>query len=91
MIIWINGPFGSGKTHTAHELKRRLNDSIIFDPEDVGYFIRNRMIHEGDFIDFQDYKLWRDSIRFFLESLDDNRTVIVPMTVTNKTYLKFQS
>lgn len=88
MIIWINGPFGSGKTHTAHELKRRLENSIIFDPEDVGYFIRNRMIHDGDLPDFQDYKLWRDSIRFYLKSLDNNnRTVIVPMTVTNEIYL----
>ncbi|MGL1893351.1 MAG: AAA family ATPase [Spirochaetaceae bacterium] len=88
MIIWLNGPFGSGKTHTANELKRRLDNSIIFDPEEVGYFIRNRMIHDGELPDFQDYKLWRDSTRYFLESLDvANRIVLVPMTVTNKQYL----
>jgi deoxyadenosine/deoxycytidine kinase len=87
MIIWINGPFGSGKTHTAHEIKRRLNNSIVFDPEEVGFFIRNRMIHDGNLPDFKSYKLWRDSTRYFLDNLDINRTVIVPMTVTNKEYL----
>lgn len=87
MIIWLNGPFGSGKTHTANEIKRRLNNSIIFDPEEVGFFIRNRMIHHGQLPDFQEYKLWRDSTRYFLDALDENRTVIVPMTVTNKIYL----
>jgi hypothetical protein len=24
MLLWINGPFGDGKTATAHELNRRL-------------------------------------------------------------------
>ena len=38
MIIWINGAFGSGKTQVAHELKRRLENSFIYDPEQIGYF-----------------------------------------------------
>ncbi len=24
MLLWINGPFGGGKTQTAHEIQRRL-------------------------------------------------------------------
>ena len=24
MLVWINGPFGGGKTQTAHEIRRRL-------------------------------------------------------------------
>lgn len=38
MLLWINGPFGGGKTQTAHELQRRLPGSVICDPEYVGYF-----------------------------------------------------
>jgi hypothetical protein len=35
MLLWINGPFGGGKTQTAHELQRRLPGSVICDPEHV--------------------------------------------------------
>ena len=35
MLLWINGPFGGGKTATAHELNRRLPDSVVCDPEHV--------------------------------------------------------
>ena len=24
MLLWLNGPFGGGKTQTAHEIQRRL-------------------------------------------------------------------
>ncbi|HET7014362.1 MAG TPA: hypothetical protein VFI65_10655 [Streptosporangiaceae bacterium] len=33
MLLWINGPFGGGKTHAADEIRRRLDGSIICDPE----------------------------------------------------------
>jgi adenylylsulfate kinase-like enzyme len=35
MLVWINGPFGGGKTQTAHEVQRRLPRSVICDPEHV--------------------------------------------------------
>ncbi|MGS2645429.1 hypothetical protein [Streptosporangium sp. LJ11] len=37
MLLWINGPFGGGKTQTAHELRRRLPGSVVCDPEHVGF------------------------------------------------------
>jgi hypothetical protein len=37
MLLWINGPFGGGKTQTAYELRRRLPGSIVCDPEHVGF------------------------------------------------------
>jgi adenylylsulfate kinase-like enzyme len=40
MIIWLNGAFGSGKTRTAYELHRRIPQSYIFDPENIGFCIR---------------------------------------------------
>ncbi|NII70905.1 AAA family ATPase [Microbacterium ulmi] len=33
MLIWINGAFGAGKTHTAFELQRRLVGAHVADPE----------------------------------------------------------
>ena len=54
MIIWINGAFGSGKTTTAIALKRKLPNSFIYDPENIGQFIRNNsngLFSEGDFQD----------------------------------------
>ena len=32
MIIWINGPFGAGKTTLAKRLRDRRSKSLIFDP-----------------------------------------------------------
>ena len=43
MLIWLNGAFGVGKTQTAHELHRRLPDSFIYDPEQAGYFMREKI------------------------------------------------
>ena len=40
MILWLNGSFGAGKTTVAHELQRRLPDAFVYDPENVGYFLR---------------------------------------------------
>lgn len=40
MIIWINGAFGSGKTNTAYELKRRIPNAFVYDPEEAGFLVR---------------------------------------------------
>jgi hypothetical protein len=37
MLLWINGPFGGGKTQTAYELRRRVPGSVVRDPEHVGF------------------------------------------------------
>ena len=37
MLLWINGPFGGGKTQTAYELQRRLPGSVVCDPEHLGF------------------------------------------------------
>ena len=85
MIIWINGSFGVGKTSTAELLKRELDKSIIYDPEEIGGFLSNMFNHEKD--DFQDYELWRtlnSDILKYLCSIYE--IVIVPMTITNIDY-----
>ncbi len=41
MIIWLNGSFGVGKTTIAYKLKEKINNSIIYDPEEIGTFLDN--------------------------------------------------
>ena len=53
MLVWINGPFGGGKTQTAYELQRRLPGSVICDPEEVGFGL-HRMTPRHLRGDFQD-------------------------------------
>lgn len=88
MIIWLNGAFGAGKTQTAYELRRRLERSYVYDPENAGYFIRDNVPSEIGKEDFQDYPMWRS---FNVEMLDHiaahyEGVLIVPMTVTNRGY-----
>jgi hypothetical protein len=53
MLVWINGPFGGGKTATAYELSRRLPGSVVCDPEHVGFGMR-RMLPAALRGNFQD-------------------------------------
>ncbi|MFE5209735.1 AAA family ATPase [Streptomyces sp. NPDC056600] len=87
MLLWINGPFGGGKTQTAHEIHRRLPGSVVCDPEHLGFGLR-RMTPPGLRGDFQDLVSWRQGV---VEVLDLALTrhegvVIAPMTVTDPEY-----
>ncbi|WP_435224687.1 AAA family ATPase [Streptomyces sp. Tue6028] len=89
MLLWINGPFGGGKTQTAHEIRRRLPGSVICDPEHAGFGLR-RMLPPELRGDFQDLASWREGV---VEVLDlalakHDGVVIAPMTVTNSRYFE---
>lgn len=88
MIVWINGAFGSGKTQAAFELQRRLADSFVYDPEKIGYFIRDNIPPEMKKSDFQHHKPWRKFNYEMLKYICGNYggAVIVPMTVTDTGY-----
>lgn len=84
MLLWINGPFGGGKTQTAHEIRRRLPGSVICDPEHVGFGL-HRMLPPELRGNFQDLAAWRQGV---VEVLDlaltkNDGVVIAPMTVTD--------
>jgi hypothetical protein len=53
VLVWINGPFGGGKTATAFELQRRLPGSIVCDPEHLGFAL-HRMLPPALRTNFQD-------------------------------------
>ncbi|MGV9292012.1 AAA family ATPase [Streptomyces sp. NPDC003719] len=87
MLLWINGPFGGGKTQTAHEIRRRLPGSVVCDPEFAGFGL-HRMLPPGLRGDFQDLVSWRQGV---VEVLDlaltrHDGVVIAPMTVTEPAY-----
>ncbi|MFS8101680.1 AAA family ATPase [Lentzea alba] len=89
MLIWINGPFGGGKTATAFELHRRLPGSVMSDPEHVGFGL-HRMLPPAPRGDFQELPAWR--WRSEVHSMLDlalrrhDGPVIVPMTLVDPGY-----
>jgi 2-phosphoglycerate kinase len=88
MIIWLNGAFGSGKTTCAFELNRRLPGSYVYDPENIGFFIRKNIPRELHKPNFQDHEEWRAFNLALLVKLyrEFSGTIIVPMTIINPQY-----
>lgn len=88
MIVWINGAFGSGKTQTANELVRRLDRAFLYDPENVGYWLRKNEPKALAAENFQDEPLWRsinrDMLLHLWEHFDGD--IIVPMTLIRENY-----
>lgn len=89
MLVWINGPFGGGKTATAYELARRLPGSVVCDPEHVGFGL-HRMLPSALRSDFQDLRAWREGVYEVLDlaATSYRGTVIVPMTVVEPVYFR---
>jgi hypothetical protein len=87
MLLWINGPFGGGKTQTAYELNRRLPGSVVCDPEEVGFGL-HRMTPRALRGDFQDLTAWRAGVREVLDMVlrKHDGPVIAPMTLVNPGY-----
>jgi adenylate kinase family enzyme len=96
MIIMINGAFGAGKTSVATALVKKIDNSILFDPEEVGFMLRNiitkeiRHQNEGTG-DFQDLELWRKLTVTVAGYLIDKYKVnlVVPMTIYRKEYFDY--
>ncbi|MER6689106.1 AAA family ATPase [Streptomyces minutiscleroticus] len=89
MLLWINGPFGGGKTQTAHEIRRRLPGSVVCDPEHVGFGL-HRMLPPGLRGDFQDLAAWRQGVYEVLDLAltGHDGVVIAPMTVVEPAYFE---
>ena len=95
MIIMINGAFGVGKTSVATELLSLMDDSMLFDPEEVGFMLRHMIAEDQKLPDertdnFQDLTMWRSLTVSVAEQLRQtyNKNLIVPMTIYNKDYFQ---
>lgn len=86
-LVWVNGPFGGGKTQTAYELKRRLPGSVVCDPEHVGFGL-HRMLPPALRGDFQDLPAWRQGVHDMLDIALRGHpgTVVAPMTLVDTGY-----
>lgn len=87
----INGAFGSGKTTIAKSLVQKVPNSMIFDPEEVGFFLRNVLTPiDPQEEDFQHYPMWRtlviETARLIREQYQ--KTLVVPMTIWRKPYFE---
>ncbi|MFJ4675560.1 AAA family ATPase [Kitasatospora sp. NPDC088783] len=87
MIVWLNGPFGGGKTTLAATLRSELPGAVLVDPEEVGFLLRQ--VFPGKYADFQDNPAWRPlvaelAVRCHREN--DAGPVIVPMTLLRRDY-----
>ena len=82
MLVWINGPFGGGKTAVAFELRRRVDRAIVCDPERLGYGL-HRMLPPALRTDFQNFAAWRHGVHEVLDlaARKWDGPVIVPMTL----------
>jgi len=96
MIILLNGPFGIGKTTTAKILNEKIENSIIYDPEEVGGMLQKIVIEEikhpnektGD---FQDIIIWKELVVLIAKKMIDvyNKNLIIPMTIYNLEYFEY--
>lgn len=83
MIIWINGPYGVGKSTLAEELCGKLPMSFTFDAELVGDAVRENMPRQFYKETYEEFPLWHELCVRLLAEL--NRTydgnIFVPMTL----------
>ncbi|MBD0692483.1 AAA family ATPase [Streptomyces sp. CBMA123] len=87
MIIWLNGPFGGGKTTLATTLQQELPGAVLFDAEEVGFLLRQ--IFPGKYKDFQDIPAWRPlvaEVALRCHQENDGHPVIIPMTLLRQDY-----
>ncbi len=90
VTVPVNGPFGIGKTTTAHELVRLRPNAIRFDPELTGAFLRHLLGPLAADADYQDLPLWRS---LFIDLAGQIRAtygydLIVPMCLWRRDYLE---
>jgi hypothetical protein len=83
MILFLNGPFGVGKTTVARLLARKLPHAMLYDPEAIGFVLRRTLGPFTKVEDYQDYSFWPTVIiggaRLF--KTVSGRTLLIPMTM----------
>lgn len=84
MIIWIDGPYGVGKSTLAEALHRENPTSFLFDAEAVGNAVRDNLPKEmfRGYI-FEEYPLWFETIAALLLQITAQYAgdVYIPMTL----------
>lgn len=90
MIVWLNGPFGGGKTTTAEAITTLRPGWRLVDPEMVGYFLRAVMPDLADVHDFQDWPAWRALVPAALHEVatQTGQHLVAPQSVLDEGYFR---
>jgi hypothetical protein len=88
VIIWLNGPFGGGKTTTAHAICDRDESIVLFDAEEVGFMLRHALNGKRPVTDFQDWPAWRSLVVATAMELATylQCDLVIPQSVFTRTY-----
>jgi hypothetical protein len=87
-LLWINGPFGAGKTSLAQKLLQTLPNVTLYDPELLGQFTRVTVpMPKSE--DYQDCAMWRTLVVSAAVAIrkEVDGLIVVPMTLVNDTYI----
>jgi len=81
--VFVNGPFGVGKSSVVDLLSQRITNSIVIDPEKVGHMLWSQLpnsLHEDE---FELEPLWPPMSRLLIDLARRtyDRTLLVPMTI----------
>ncbi len=83
MIIFVNGPFGVGKSTTVRLLAEDLPEALVIDPEKVGHMLWSQLPEPLRTEEFELEPVWPTLTRCLLEESAHTygRTLLVPMTI----------
>lgn len=87
MILFLNGPFGVGKSTVAEIVVKRIPSAVVFDPEVVGAFVWHLTRDIDEDVegrnDFQDHPLWEPMVVETARLLKGGYggMLIIPMTI----------
>jgi hypothetical protein len=84
-VVWLNGPFGAGKTSVARSLIGLREDAALFDPEPLG---RGLLDASPASTDFQDLPQWRElTIVGAARLVRGTSLLIMPISVLSLDYV----
>lgn len=83
MVIWISGAYGVGKSTLAEALAPQIENSMIFDAEEVGNAVRENYPGQPYGVVFEDYPLWGEFCYRLIKDLHEHfhKNILVPMTL----------
>ncbi|MGW3043805.1 AAA family ATPase [Kitasatospora sp. NPDC001159] len=83
MIIFVNGPFGVGKSTTTALLAERLPQALVINPEDLGHMLWAQLPAPLRTEEFELEPLWPPLTHCMIDQAARtyDRPIVVPMTI----------